>query len=124
MLNATSNQLLIFLFLALGGLVSGILFDLSNLISFLCNKNKIVKYVTDFFATVISFLIYVTINIHFNYGQHRLWTILSFFGLEIIERFTLGKILAKCFPWCYDNYIKLITKLSKLFKRRKKDEQN
>lgn len=118
MLYPTANQGTIFLILFLGGIISSFAFDINNLITFLTNKNKVVKIVLDFISTLICGFIYFYLVLKYNYGEQRLFTALSFISSLLIERATLGILLAKSFPWCYANYNKIIDFIKKRIKVR------
>ena len=118
MLYPTANQGTIFLILFLGGIISSFAFDINNLIAFLTNKNKIVKIILDFISTLTCGFIYFYLVLKYNYGEQRLFTLLAFVSSLLIERATLGILLAKSFPWCYAKYNKLIEMIKKRIKIR------
>lgn len=97
MLYPTLNQPFVFFVIALAGLASGLTFDLANLFAVLCNRNKIGRQILYFLATVLSVLILFFTNLYANFGQFRVFVVLSFLFVLIIERFTLGVLLNKVF---------------------------
>ncbi len=104
----TLNEPKIFLFLIIFGFLCGFLFDICYLITFLCNENKIVKNILQFFATIICFFIVFLINLKLNYGVFRVYILISFFFAIFLERITLGKLFAKTRNWCYTHFKKLV----------------
>lgn len=122
----TLNEPKIFLFLIIFGFLCGFLFDICYLITFLCNENKIVKNILQFFATIICFFIVFLINLKLNYGVFRAYIFISFFFAIFLERITLGKLFAKTRNWCYTHFKKLInlTKEKINGKRKEKVKNN
>ena len=106
----TLNQPYILILLIIFGFLSGFLFDFAYIISFLCNENKIVKNIFQFFAVFFSFFILFLLNLNINYGQFRVYIFVVFFFFLFIQRITVGKLIAKTKIWCYNTFKKL-TKL-------------
>lgn len=106
MLYQTLNQPLICLFLLLLGFASGLIFDVSNYIVFLCKNNNITKIIFDFFATVAVSTIFFLAVYFLDYGQIRLFHFVVFFGFLILQRITLGKLIAKFIQVCYNCFVK------------------
>lgn len=106
-------KLLVILFLI--GFLSGFVFDIINFIKFACNNNKITNIIFDFIGTLIDFAILFLTNLEINYGELRFFAISIFFIGFSLQRFTLGKILAKFFLWCYNVFIKFIRMLKGKF---------
>lgn len=123
MLFETLSQTQIFWNLALIGFVSGFIFDLSTYVVFLCKKNKIVKILFDFFATILVFLCFYFIVSKIDYGTIRLYHLFAFFAFFAIQRISLGKIIAKFFDWCYNIFIKTLQKILKREKHSTKDDK-
>ena len=124
MLAETLSQPLIFLMLGVYGFLSGVVFDASNFIWNLNNKNKKLRHFLDFFATIIVFNIFFMTIFKYNFGELRVYEFVVFFALFSLERFTLGKIVEKLFCWCYNIYINLTKKVNKIFKRKKNDKKS
>ena len=122
----TLNEPKIFLFLIIFGFLCGFLFDICYLITFLCNENKIVNNILQFFATIICFFIVFLINLKLNYGVFRAYIFISFFFAIFLERITLGKLFAKTRNWCYTHFKKLVnlTKEKINGKRKEKVKNN
>ena len=119
----TLNQPTILLYLILFGFLSGLLFDLAHIISFLCNKNKIITNILLFFATVVSFFILYVINSKINYGQFRLYIYIVFFLFVFLERISLGKSIAKTQSWCYNTFEKVVRLIKKFDYGKRKNKK-
>ena len=105
-----SHPKLLVIFL-LTGFVCGLVFDIGNFIKFLfCNK-KTTSVILDFCQTALSILIAFLINLKLNYGEIIFFPVLIVLVSFIIERLTLGKIIAKFIFSCYNVIIKLNKKL-------------
>ena len=117
MLYPTLNQPLVFLFIFLTGLASGLLFDLANFLLVFVNKNKIMKQIFYFISTIFSFALLFITNLFCNFGQFRFFVILTFLFALIIERFTLGKFINKTI----NKTTNIKRKLSKLKRKNKKE---
>ena len=104
----TLAQIKILLYLITFGFLSGMLFDICYLVSFLCNNNKTVKSILQFVTTVVCFFVLFLINNKLNYGIFRVYIFVVFFLFLFLERITLGKIFAKTQNWCYTTFVKLV----------------
>ena len=118
----TLNQPYVLLWLMVGGYLSGLFFDLNYLITFLCNNNKIVKNILDTLSTVASFVMLYFINLSTNYGQFRVYVIAMFVFSLLLERITLGKIIAKTKNACYNAFVKITKKITKVKKDDAKEK--
>lgn len=123
MLFETLSHPQIFWYLALIGFLSGLFFDFSAYIVFLCKKNKVVKIVFDFFSTVAVFFIFYIAVSKIDYGSIRFYHLLAFLSFFTIQRITLGKIIAKLFDWCYNIFIRALQKISKRKSHTTKDDK-
>lgn len=94
----------IFLWMFLSGFFAGFFVDFKYFFQFLTKNNKILKRFFDFFCYFFVFLIYFLFNLNFNYGQIRLFSILSFALALFFERFISKKILAKTIIKCYNKF--------------------
>ena len=113
----TISQPLIFLYIFLIGIGCGLVFDVRNYLTFLCNKNKIVGVILDVISGIVISLLFLFCVLQLNYGQIRFYLILGF-GLGIaVERFSFGKLIAKLSFRCYNGFRYLITQ--KYGKRKK-----
>lgn len=89
MLYPSLNQPIVFIVLFCGGILAGTIF----LLCILCVKNlkkyKFLAQICYFFSILICFFIFTAFNLLANYGQFRLFTILSFLlGMAIFDFFT------------------------------------
>ncbi len=120
----TLAQPTIIFYVALSGFLSGLCFDVAYIITFLCNQNKIVKNIFEFFATVCSFFVLFVVNQILLYGQFRLYVLLFFVAFLILEQYTLGKLIAKTRNWCYITFRKISQRILKLCKRKRNSKQH
>ena len=119
----TLSQPYIILFVIMSGFLSGLFFDISYIISFLCNDNKIVRNILEFISVVCAFVVLFIVNQIFLYGQFRLY-VLTFFVLSLaVEQFTLGKLIAKTRNWCYHIFGKFSQRMLKICKRKRNSKQ-
>lgn len=123
MLFETLSQPQIFWTLALFGFLSGFVFDVSAYIVFLCKKNKIIKTIFDFFASICVFCIFYLIVLKIDYGAVRIYHILTYFLSVLLQRICLGNIIANFFDWCYNIFINIIKKKLKRQKYLTKDDK-
>ena len=123
MLYETLSQPKIFLFLALIGFASGFLYDVSSYIIFLCNKNKVVKIVFNFLATICTFVVFYIAVLVLDYGELRFFHFVTFWLFLSIQRITLGNIIANFIDKCYTFLTKLIQKMLKGLQKKKWKEQ-
>ncbi len=111
MLYETLNQSNLLLIFVLCGLVAGGIFDVANFVKFLFANKKIANIVLDFVATSLCVILVFVVNVCFNYGSVRLFPFAVFFAFFCLERFTLGKIIAKIYCVCYNHLTKLKKKI-------------
>ncbi len=102
MLYETLGQPFIILSIVLVGIFAGLIFELSKLITFLCNKNKIVGQIGYFLSTTISFLLLFIVNLQVNYGRFRIYILIVFSISLFLERATLGKLWTKLLDKWYN----------------------
>lgn len=124
MLYETLSQPKTFVILFLIGFLSGGIFDIFALLNYFFNKSKITRQIFIFLGTVLSFLIFSESNLTFNYGNMRFFPFFTFFGALLIERLSIGKILAKFMDKCYNFLCKIIKGLKTKLHGRKKKEKN
>ena len=103
MLYESLSQPLIFCLMCLGGFFAGIVFDFKSILFFL-RKKAIFSHIYDFFATFLALFLCFFINLKFNFGEFRLFSIMSFFLAFIVERMLWNISLAKIFSKCYDKH--------------------
>lgn len=119
----TLNQPLIFLLIIVIGFFSGIIFDFSNYLTFLFNKNRIIEKFFDAIAVVLCGAVFFIALLMLNFGEFRFYILLGYVLGIFIYRVTLGLIVAKVCSFCYNKFKLGMSKLSnKLFK--KKNENN
>lgn len=109
----TLSQPLFLLVLIAFGFLSGLIFDLINLIVFLTNNNKVVRVILDIIGGVGVFFVMLLVSNTFSYGEVRLFIPICFLSAFTLERISIGKIVAKTYLWCYTkfrNFCKLIQK--------------
>ena len=106
MLYPTQNQPLIILVLILGGVLSGIFFDLSRILTSLSGNDKLSRHLFDFIATIISFLNMFFLNLWFNYGQFRIYVPLMFLAGLIVERIFSKFLWTKLIKTWYSNIMR------------------
>ena len=115
----TLNQPLIFLIIFCAGFVSGLVFDASKYLTFLFNNNKIFQKIFDVVAVAFCGFVFFVCLLYLNFGEFRFYILLGFVLGILIERFSLGLIVAKICAVCYNAFRNLMTKLSgKIFKRK------
>ena len=113
--------LLVFL---LAGLAGGLVFDVGNFIKFLCSNKKLPSVIIDFVQTCICLSILFFVNLNYNYGLFRAFPIIIFLAFFSLERFTLGKIIAKFYHVCYNSLTKFLQKITNRLKRDKKHKDD
>ena len=83
------------------GVASGILFDVFFSFVKLFANDKITKHFFNFLASFFSFFALFFANLHFNYGQFRLYLIFVFacgFAIEkTISKFLWTKLIKRCY---------------------------
>ena len=118
MLYPTLNQPVIFIVIFAVGLSSGLLFDIARILTYLSGNDKYSKGLFDFLAVIFSFGILFYSNLAVNYGQFRVYVVITFLLALFFERL-LSKILwTKCIKRCYNNF------KEKRDERRKKEKDN
>ena len=125
----TLNQGTILLYCVIFGFLSGIIFDIAGILFFLCKNNKVVRFFSDLFATIICFCIVFLITYKLNFGIFRVYILAIFLLFAFLERITLGKLVAKTYTWCYNVFVKFSRKITKYISKekingRKKEKKN
>lgn len=120
MLYETLNQPQLLFYYIILGFCSGLFFDAGNFIKFLCSNKKFANIIFDIISTSLVMMAFIAFNGYINYGIIRLALVLSFATSFTIERFTLGKLLAKFYTSCYNAFERIIKRI----KKTKKDETN
>ena len=114
------NQPLNFLFIFLIGIASGLIFDASRYLTFLCNKNRVMQKIFDFVSVILCGTVFFFSCLTLNFGEFRFYLILGYVLGILLERFTFGIFIAKIASTCYN---KLKEILNRLFNKRKRKEQ-
>jgi len=102
MLFQTLSQPFAFLSLSVVGFLSGFLIDLKNICRKILKNNKIITIFLDFFVFFLIFLIYFIFNLKINFGEFRIFSILSFFLSFFIQRSLVINFVAKPVVKCYN----------------------
>ena len=110
MLYETLNQPYLFLIFLLVGFFCGFIFDLGNLLKYLCNNKKIANTIIDFFQTSLMLIIVFFVNLKVNYGLFRLYPYIIVITFFCLQRLFIGKMVAKFYMLCYTSFIKNIQK--------------
>ena len=111
MLYETLKQSYIFFGMLYFGLLAGVLYEVKLLIEQVLNK-KIFQITLDILFCIIFGLIFIYATSFTNYGEIRLFIILSYLIGFFIVRISVGSVLAKVFNFLYNNIIKLIKKIN------------
>ncbi len=109
LLYETLSQPIIALIIFLIGFGSGFIADISNYLYFLFNNNKYFRIIIDIITSIICFVIFFISIINLNYGEFRLYLLMLFIIGFLLQRFTIGKIIAKISNWCYNKFKKIIS---------------
>lgn len=117
----SANQWLSFLFLLLIGFASGFIFDASKYVCFLLNKNKIAEAILDCVSVVFCGIILFVSILFINFGLFRFYLLFAFVIGLFLQRFTIGKMIAKVASVCYTFFVKTI---NKVLKRKDKNAEN
>lgn len=110
MLYETLAQPMILFFVVVVGFLCGIVFDVRKFLFNLCEKNRWAGLVLDFVATIFVGAIFFLLILKINYGEIRLWQILFFVASLVLERVTIGKLVAKWLSLCYNFFSKKFKK--------------
>ena len=98
----TLAQPSILLWVVTAGFMSGFIFDIANALWRASKSNKIIRFVLDFTATIVSAGVLFFVILKTAYGDWRLWQILFFTASLLLQRATIGKLLAKKLFMCYN----------------------
>lgn len=112
MLYETLFQADIFLSIIYFGIISGLVYEIINLITV---KNYIINLFKDLLFMLIFSVIYVySVNIYC-FGEFRLFTIVAFIVGFLIERKTIGKFLALFLNIIYNVTVKIVLKINNFY---------
>lgn len=124
MLYQTLFQPYLLIIYLLAGFGGGLVFDFGNFIKFLFANKKIPSIIIDFIQTIICIFLLFFVNLSFNYGIIRLFSVIIFLFAFSIERFSLGKIIAKFYLVCYTFINKILRKVANKFNRDKTNKND
>lgn len=111
MLYETLAQPMILFFVVVVGFLCGVVFDIRKFLAkYLCENNKWANLVLDFLATLVVGAIFFLLILKINYGEIRLWQILFFVASLMLERVSVGKLVAKGLSLCYNFFSKKFKK--------------
>lgn len=120
MLYETLAQPLILFYVLIFGFLSGVIFDFATFLHTLFGSNKVVRFILDFVATFLCFVVLFFVILTFAYGELRLWHILFFVASLLLERATIGKLVAKAISVCYNFFVKILRKIFAVFQKKKR----
>jgi len=109
------------LFMLYIGLVMGIMYEIILFVTKLTKHNKFVICVLDIIFALALCSAFIFGVQYCNYGKFRLFLLVTYIFAFVIERTTLGDLVAKFINLIYNLVIKLINKgVDKLHNDRKK----
>lgn len=120
MLYQTLQQPKLLVYFLIIGIVGGLIFDLGNFVKFLFLNKKLPCILLDIIETGLCLFIIFYYNLKLNYGIIRLFPFICFMFSFIMERYTLGKLIAKIYLSCYN----LLIKINKRIWRKKNAKTN
>ena len=95
LLYETLSQPIILLCVITAGFLSGFVFDAANALFRLSNRNKIFRHVLDVMAVFVCGFVFFAVILTVNYGDLRVYELLFFVAFLLLQRATIGKLLAK-----------------------------
>lgn len=110
MLYLTLAQPYILMWLSIGGVFAGFVFDAGKFLFVLSKKNIVIGHIVDFVCTILVCAIFFLIVFLVAFGEIRIWQILVFAALFALQRVTLGKIVAKPLDACYNALVRKLQK--------------
>lgn len=102
MLYPTLSQPLVFLYLFLAGLLGGAIYHIALIVAKICGNGKFLKQILLFLATIANAIMFFIVNLAINYGQFRIYAILTYICAIILEQITLGNLFAILSQKCYN----------------------
>lgn len=111
MLYETLSQPLILLYVIVVGFLSGVVFDIATFLLTIFKQNKFLRHLLDFICTSVVCGIFFLLIFNLNYGEIRLWQVVCFVVSVVIERLSIGKLVAKGLLVCYTFFIKKLKKV-------------
>jgi len=95
------------------GIMSGLIIGIIYAINILTGNKKVLIILTDSIKIIAITIVYLIIINLFNYGEHRIYLIISYLCGIFVERKTLGKLFAKVYYKLYNLIIAKLEVLSK-----------
>lgn len=102
MLYPTLSQPLVFLYLVLAGLVGGLVYELALIVAKICGNRTFAKQIMLFFATILCAGLFFVVNLSINYGEFRIYALLTYVFTILLEWIILGKFFAILSQKCYN----------------------
>lgn len=102
MLYPTLSQPLVFLYMFIAGIIGGIVYGFVIALSKIIKTNRVLKQILIFFATAACSVLFWIVNLEINYGQFRIYTLLTYACAIVLERITVGKGFAILLQRCYN----------------------
>lgn len=103
MLYESLSQPYTFLIYTICGFLLGFTFDIKNIILHLFKNKRIFVYIFDFISVIFLLFSFFLINLRFNYGEFRVFSILIPFLSFLIERHISVNFVANPISKCYNN---------------------
>lgn len=102
MLYQTSTQAIFSITLFLSGFFYGFFIEIIHLIFKKLNKINFLRHFFCFFSYFFAFFIYFVINLKFNYGEIRFFSIIIYIISLLLQHFLFSNFLAKSISKCYN----------------------
>ena len=101
---------LTFLFL---GYISSIFLEVNMLINTLCKNKKIIEIIMDIISILCITITYIFFINILNYGENRMFLLISFILGIFLERKSIGKLFAKLYRKLYNYIVYKVKNISK-----------
>ncbi len=96
------------------GIVAGIVLEVFNLIESSLKKIKLLQILINALASfAVAVILFLAVNM-FNYGEYRLYLLIAFVLGIVLERLTVGQIVANISFFMYNCFKKVAKFLNKL----------
>ncbi len=97
-----SSQSILFLKFACAGLIFALATEILNIFLTLLNKNKVIQFIIDLISCISLSFIYIYLINTLNYGVSRIYLLSALVLAIILEKITIGKLIAKFNNWLYN----------------------
>jgi hypothetical protein len=111
MLYETLRQSVITLGMLYFGILGGVLFELKDIVQMPFKTNKFLKIIIDALSCFLLSLVFLFAVNFTNYGEIRLYIIFSFLLGFLLERISIGILVAKGAKFLYNRFIMLLSKI-------------